>query len=72
MKKYVRNIEIISRVSIQLRNTSESLREREIEVGAQARSHKRVFLCHFKFSQTSFSVSITYGNTGKKCFLFLL
>ena len=32
----------------------------------------RVFLRNFEFSQTSTSVSITYGNTGKNCFLFLL
>ena len=43
------------------RNTSGSLGEREIEV---------YFKRNFEFSQTSTSVSITYGNTGENVFYF--
>ena len=45
------------------RNTSGSLGEREIDVGTQAR--RGVFPHNSEFSQTSTSVSITYGNMGE-------
>ena len=45
-------------------NTSGSLGEREIEVGRRAR--RASVSTQFEFSQTSMSVSTTYGNTGEK------
>ena len=52
------------------RNTNGSLGEREIEVGITRARIERVFPRNSEFSQTSTSVSVTYGNTGKNVFYF--
>ena len=50
---------------ISYRSTSGSLGERKVVVTGNTIPSWRVFPCDFVFSQTSTSVSMTYGNTGQ-------